>query len=284
MAIVDASIGIKTAVNFHEKKNKLGTYCPPLGVFYDTAFLNTLDSRHISNGSAEILKMACVKDRHLFELMDKHATDLIKNKFQGPVAAAAIRRSIQGMLEELEYNLWEAILVRLVDYGHTISPELEMAALRSSSMLLHGEAVTIDMALSTELSAGRGLLTSKERLRVLDLMHALRLPLWHESVDMKLLMKGLEDMTRARDGLQRVPLMKGIGAAVFVNDITEAEMQAAADRLLAYAAAHADAAAVKAVQARKAVVPPETKSNVVPYPGMAQHLQVKQTAAAYHGP
>lgn len=46
------------------------------------------------------------------------------------MADAVIRRSIQGMLEELEYNLWEAILVRLVDYGHTISPELEMAALR----------------------------------------------------------------------------------------------------------------------------------------------------------
>jgi hypothetical protein len=34
------------------------------------------------------------------------------------------------MLEELEYNLWEAILVRLVDYGHTVSPDIEMAALR----------------------------------------------------------------------------------------------------------------------------------------------------------
>lgn len=49
---------------------------------------------------------------------------------QGDVGSTLIRRSIQGMLEELEYNLWEAILVRLVDYGHTISPELEMAALR----------------------------------------------------------------------------------------------------------------------------------------------------------
>jgi 3-dehydroquinate synthetase len=39
MAVVDASVGIKTAVNFHEKKNNLGTYCPPLGVLYDTAFL-----------------------------------------------------------------------------------------------------------------------------------------------------------------------------------------------------------------------------------------------------
>ena len=49
---------------------------------------------------------------------------------QGPLGSTIIRRSIQGMLEELEYNLWEAILVRLVDYGHTVSPELEMAALR----------------------------------------------------------------------------------------------------------------------------------------------------------
>lgn len=49
---------------------------------------------------------------------------------QGPVAATVVRRSIQGMLEELENNLWESILVRVVDYGHTVSPELEMAALR----------------------------------------------------------------------------------------------------------------------------------------------------------
>ena len=43
---------------------------------------------------------------------------------QGPIAGAAMRRSIQGMLEELEYNLWEHILIRLVDYGHTFSPEV----------------------------------------------------------------------------------------------------------------------------------------------------------------
>eukprot|EP00775_Hariotina_reticulata_P007120 gene7119-7334_t len=247
MGVVDASIGIKTAVNFHEKKNKLGTYCPPLGVFYDTSFLQTLEQRHISNGAAEILKMACIKDEKLFSLLERHAEDLISNKFQGEVGSQAFRRSIQGMLEELEYNLWEAILVRLVDYGHTISPELEMAALRGSDMLLHGEAVNIDMALSTEIAVGRGLLTAEERHRVLQLMLKLRLPLWHSKCSVQLFMKGLADMTRARDGLQRVPLMKGLGAAVFVNDITEEEMAAAVSRLVAFAAAHGDAAAMAAL-------------------------------------
>lgn len=71
---------------------------------------------------------------------------------QGSMAGMAMRRSIQGMLEELEYNLWEHILCRLVDYGHTFSPEIEMAALTSGNELLHGEAVNIDMALTTQVS------------------------------------------------------------------------------------------------------------------------------------
>ena len=62
-----------------------------------------------------------------------------------------MRRSIQGMLEELEPNLWEHVLCRLVDYGHTFSPEIEMAALSHGSELLHGEAVNIDMALTTQV-------------------------------------------------------------------------------------------------------------------------------------
>lgn len=82
MAVVDAAVGIKTAVNFHNKKNKLGTYQPPLGVLYDTAFLKTLDTRHISNGAAEVFKMACIKDCTLFELLEEHGKDLIGDSFQ----------------------------------------------------------------------------------------------------------------------------------------------------------------------------------------------------------
>ena len=82
MAAVDASIGIKTAVNFHGRKNKMGTYCAPLAVFIDKTFLKTLGERHLSNGSAEILKMACIKDRDLFELLEKHSKDLVVNRFQ----------------------------------------------------------------------------------------------------------------------------------------------------------------------------------------------------------
>jgi 3-dehydroquinate synthase len=60
---------------------------------------------------------------------------------------------------------------------------------RSPEMLLHGEAVSIDMALSCELAYGRGLLSAQQRLRVLGVMRDLRLPLWHDSCNLDLLMK-----------------------------------------------------------------------------------------------
>jgi 3-dehydroquinate synthase len=228
MAAVDASVGIKTAVNFHEKKNKLGTYCPPLAVFLDRSFLRSLDQRNISNGAAEMLKMACIKDEELFNILEQHAEDIMISKFQGPIAGMAMRRSIQGMLEELEYNLWEHILCRLVDYGHTFSPEIEMAALASGEELLHGEAVNIDMALTTQISCNRGLISPTQRDRVFKVMNALQLPMQHGVCNTKLYMKALRDTTKARDGLQRTPLMAGIGAAVFVNDLEEHEVAAAA--------------------------------------------------------
>jgi 3-dehydroquinate synthase len=56
-------------------------------------------------------------------------------------------------------------------------------------MLLHGEAVAVDMALSTELAYGRGLLSGQQRERVLGVMRALRLPLWHDCCNLDLLMK-----------------------------------------------------------------------------------------------
>ncbi|KAK9791618.1 hypothetical protein WJX73_001579 [Symbiochloris irregularis] len=230
MAAVDASIGIKTAVNFHGRKNKLGTYCAPMAVFMDSKFLRTLDRRHLSNGSAEILKMACIKDRALFELLETHGSELIDTHFQGPAGTIAMRRSIQGMLEELEGNLWEHILTRVVDYGHTFSPEIEMAALLGDMpMLLHGEAVNIDMAISTQIAYQRGMLTMSERDRTFAVMRSLGLELWHDSCNnMPMLLKGLADSTLARDGHQRMPLMDGIGRARFVNDLTEEEVISAA--------------------------------------------------------
>lgn len=234
IGLVDAGVGVKTGVNFEHHKNRLGTYFQPAVALLDRSFLATLDDRHISNGLAEVLKIGLIKDGRLFELLEKHTESLLRERFQGrtpvgdTVARNVLSRAISGMLEELQPNLWETNLERVVDYGHSFSPTLEMRALPA---LLHGEAVSVDMALSTVLAEGRGLVSSRDRERILDVMRRLRLPIWHPLCEPGLLADALHDTVRHRDGLQRMPLPVGIGEACFVNDLTVAELSRAAETL-----------------------------------------------------
>ncbi|MFE9680334.1 sedoheptulose 7-phosphate cyclase [Streptomyces sp. NPDC006285] len=231
IGLVDAGIGAKTGVNHGGSKNRLGSYFPPRCTLVDPAFLATLPPRHLSNGLAEILKIALVLDRPLFDLLETHGPLLRAERFQGasPQGAYAadetLRRAIGGMLAELEPNLWEDRLERAVDYGHSFSPVLEMRVLPA---LLHGEAVALDMALTTVIACDRGLLTTGQRDRVLAVAEALGLPVTHDACRPDLLEQALADTVRHRDGRQRLPLPTDIGSVRFVNDLTGDEVRSAA--------------------------------------------------------
>lgn len=234
MGLIDAGIGIKTGVNFDAHKNRIGTYFAPQRAYLDTQFLKTLDDRHIANGIAEIIKIALIKDPRLFELLEENTTSLIADRFAGrPAYQEILVRATVGMLEELADNLWESVLERVVDYGHTFSPRLEMVALPE---LLHGEAVAIDMALSLVIAAQREFISPHELSRALTLIEAYGLPIHHTYCDEELLMEGLAETTSHRDGLQRLPLSRGIGGAVFINDLTRAEVRYASIHLARRAA------------------------------------------------
>lgn len=225
VGLIDAGIGIKTGVNYDTHKNRIGTYYSPKSVLLDATFLATLDERHLRNGMAEILKMALIKDADLFSLLEESAHQIVEDKLQSHSNSQAImRHSIQSMLEELEKNLWEKDLERLVDFGHTFSPTIEMKALPD---LLHGEAVAIDMALCVIIAHNRNLLTDEEFSRIFQVYKDLGLPTCHATCEVSVLCDALEDATNHRDGLQRIPLPNGIGKGIFVHDITEQEIEKA---------------------------------------------------------
>jgi 3-dehydroquinate synthetase len=231
IGMVDAGIGAKTGVNFAQHKNRLGTYHPSAVTLVDPSFLSTISARHLRNGLAEMLKIALMKDAALFEILATHGSRLVAERMQrrgsadgGAIALDAIRRSIHGMLQELQPNLWEHQLQRIVDFGHSFSPTIEMTALPE---LLHGEAVAIDMALSGVLAHHRGLLSADDLARIRGVMTDLHLPTWHRVCTPELLATALEDTVRHRDGRQLLPLTKGIGDACFVDDVTNGEIRAA---------------------------------------------------------
>ncbi|MEU6235945.1 sedoheptulose 7-phosphate cyclase [Kitasatospora sp. NPDC047058] len=235
IGLVDAGVGAKTGVNHGRHKNRLGTYHPAVDTLLDPAFLATLDRRHLGNGLAEILKVALIKDRRLFELLDAHGRELLDERFQGPHdGTEVLTRAVGGMLQELQPNLWEHRLERLMDYGHSFSPTVEMRALPE---LLHGEAVCVDMALTTVVAERRGLLDAEQAERILRLMGRLELPVWHPLIEPATLGEALADTVRHRDGRQRLPLPSGIGAGVFVDDLTDRELAYAARVLRQWSAA-----------------------------------------------
>lgn len=228
MGYIDASIGIKTGINFDSNKNRMGSFEPPKSVILDRGFLQTLPERHILNGVGEILKIAVIKDYDLFETLEEEGLDCIETKFQTENGAKILNISITDMIEELEPNLYEDNLERCVDFGHTFSLALEMADIDN---LLHGEAVSIDIAFSTILSRVHSLISESEAHRVLNLIKKLNLPYYHRSINPDLFWESLIERTYHRDGLQRVPLPYSIGKYTFVNDLTYDEIVKACEIL-----------------------------------------------------
>jgi 3-dehydroquinate synthase len=228
LAIVDASVGSKVAVNHLGRRNRIGAYYPPVATYIDKKFIKTQSEREIVNGIAEIFKLAVIKSPELFHLLEENAEMLIDEKFQyGAVPVRVINLAITDMIAELGPNLWEKRLDRCVDFGHTFSPVIEMANIPE---LLHGEAVALDCLYSSCVSFIRGYIGTDELKRIFDVAKRLKLKTFHpDFTNMKMLLESLRDATKHRNGNQYVPLPISIGNYKIVNDVTEDEMKLAID-------------------------------------------------------
>ncbi|WP_054815574.1 sedoheptulose 7-phosphate cyclase [Nocardia arizonensis] len=226
LGMVDAAVGVKTGINFNGRKNRLGTYYASSETIVDPSFIATLPDRQISNGMAEILKIALVKDSGLFDRIEREWTTASGFAANTTVSGPIIDAAITAIVEELEPNLWEDNLARLPDFGHTFSPSFELAA---KPKLYHGEAVAIDIALSCVLAQRRQLIDDECLGRILTLMARVGLPLSHTCITDDMLRAGLSDSIRHRDGNQNIPLLTKIGTAIFAQDIAATELATAAD-------------------------------------------------------
>jgi len=218
---VDAGIGIKGAVNTPQKKSALGCFYAPEAVFIEPSFLKTLPFRHISSGVAEIIKVALVCDKNLFCLLERHASQLVESRFSAPhdVSRAVVWGSVVGMLEELRGNLYEDQgYQRLMDFGHTFSPLLEV---RSRFRLSHGEAVAIDMALTIAMASQLGALADDDRDRALSLIVASSLPLTSELLTEAVCIDSFRQTTIHRGGALNFVLPTSLGRAEFVEHASE---------------------------------------------------------------
>jgi demethyl-4-deoxygadusol synthase len=229
IGLIDASVAIKVAVNHGKLKNRLGAYHASQKVILDFSFLKTLPIDQIRNGMAELIKIAVVGNKELFELLEAHGEELLHSHFgylNGTPKLQAIAHrltynAIESMLKLEVPNLHELDLDRVIAYGHTWSPMLELTP---EIPMFHGHSVAIDMAFSATIAQHRGYITVAERDRILGLMSRLGLAIDSSYLTPELLWQATKSISRTRDGLQRAAAPCPIGECVFMNDLTRLEL------------------------------------------------------------
>lgn len=146
LAMVDAAIGGKTAVNLPEGKNLLGTFHQPRLVVIDPEFLRTLPPKERLNGLAEVLKAGFIRDRQLLEDLSQSGLAVFA---QLDTLMAVIYRAAAIKAAIVAADPREADLRRLLNFGHTLGHGLEAA---SGYRLPHGRAVALGMLAALRLS------------------------------------------------------------------------------------------------------------------------------------
>jgi demethyl-4-deoxygadusol synthase len=229
IGLIDASVAIKVAVNHGKLKNRLGAYHASGKVILDFSFLKTLPVDQVRNGMAELIKIAVVANNGIFELLEEHGEELLQTRFGHlngteelkQIAHKITYNAINTMLSLEVPNLHELDLDRVIAYGHTWSPTLELTP---EIPMFHGHGVNIDMAFSATIAQQRGYISVGERNRILGLMSRIGLAIDSSYLTPELLWKATESISRTRDGLVRAAVPHPIGSCSFINDLTRAEL------------------------------------------------------------
>ncbi|MEJ2867972.1 sedoheptulose 7-phosphate cyclase [Actinomycetospora sp. OC33-EN08] len=229
IGLIDASVAIKVAVNHGKNKNRLGAFHASQQVILDFSFLRTLPVDQVRNGMAELVKISTVGNAGIFELLEKYGEDLLHTRFGHLDGTPELREiahrltydAIRTMLELEVPNLWELDLDRVIAFGHTWSPTIELTP---ELPYFHGHAISIDMALSTTLAERRGYISVSERDRIFWLVSRIGLTLTSPYLTPELLAKATDSITQTRNGQLRAAVPRPIGTCFFINDLTADEL------------------------------------------------------------
>jgi 3-dehydroquinate synthase len=217
-AMVDASIGGKTAVNLPEAKNLVGAFHQPIAVYADLDTLKTLSSRELASGWAEAIKHGLILDKDLFSLFETRYQDIT---YMSPeISEHIISRSMEIKARVIEQDERETTGRRiLLNYGHTIGHGLEAASRYGT--LLHGEAVSIGMMGAGIISNRMGLLSSGNLDRQRSVLKNFNLPLEYSSIDPEDILKAIQlDKKIASKKINWV-LLEDIGKTCIRTDVPE---------------------------------------------------------------
>ena len=146
-AMIDSSVGGKTAINVPAGKNLIGAFHEPTAVYADMDCLRTLGKRELVEGIAEAIKMGVTRLPSLFDLLEKHPQQVMA--LDPTLIDQVMYDSIRMKAEVVAQDEKEAGLRGTLNWGHTIGHAIE--ALKSPAMM-HGECIAIGCVAEAELA------------------------------------------------------------------------------------------------------------------------------------
>lgn len=214
----DSGVGVKNSINYQGKKNFLGTFAPPVAVFNDLSFLESLDDRDWRSGMAEAIKVALIKDPIFFEWIESNAENL-KNRNLDTMSYLIHRCAKLHMDHIANGDPFEFGSSRPLDFGHWAAHKLEYL---TEFSLRHGEAVAIGMALDTVYSYQNQFLPKESRDRILVLLKQLGFATYHPKLsenNKENLYLGLREFQEHLGGRLTIMLLCGIGISKEVHEM-----------------------------------------------------------------
>ncbi len=217
-AQVDSAIGGKSAIDLPEGKNLLGAIYQPQLVISDTAVLDTLPDRHWSDGFAEVIKYAVIRDGRLFSILEKEGMDGVRKKNRR--LEKVIQRCVKIKARLVAQDEQDKKDIRvMLNFGHTAGHAIEGAS-GYSGRYTHGEAVSIGMLIACDLAKALGTLRDPALPgRIEGVLIKFGLPLFYHALSAEAVLKAMGYDKKSELGSNRFVLPVSLGKTTVVKNV-----------------------------------------------------------------
>lgn len=226
LAQVDSSVGGKTGINSAHGKNLIGAFHQPVAVLADISLLDTLPTRELAAGYAEVAKYGLLGDAGFFEWLEGASSAVFRGDSQARIHA--IRKCCEMKARIVAEDETETGVRMLLNLGHTFGHALE-AATGYSQRLLHGEAVSIGTVQAFGFSERQKLCAPGTAARVAKHLKGVGLPVHSSEISGALpppekLVEIMRQDKKAQGGKLTFILSRGIGEAFIARDVAERDV------------------------------------------------------------
>ncbi len=246
LAMIDSSVGGKTAVNTEFGKNLIGTFYQPNGVLIDVETLKTLARRELTAGFCEAVKQGTIASQKLFnqtarflkaypinKFKNNYADEKFNAEFESLLAAQVAFKAEIVMQDERENAVRTDFKSRkILNFGHTLAHALEK--ITDYKYFKHGEAVGYGILFAVDLSKRLDILDKKELKLINDVLHCVGKMPDTKNIEIEKVTKAFTfDKKAIGESLQFI-LLEKIGKPVILTDknIPASEIRKSLEKVL----------------------------------------------------